>query len=478
MPRGKKKTKTRKKRTVRAAAENNETAKPVKYTEKTKAQITTSFGRQLTLPLPASYSTYRTIRGQPTVSLARALVKAAILAGSWNVDQDDDIEEKHGNEIKDFIRDQFEPIREHIIETALDGGGDFGWAPFELVFDQDNGKTILGKAKALLQDLTVILVDVKTGAFEGFRQTPSGSNVDILDKYALNIPFRVEGSNWYGAGLLESIRETYNQWREAQAGAERYDAKVAGAHWVVYFPIGTSPDEDDEEKDNAEIAEDILDALESSGSVTVPVKVSAFAEKLSKDNMAWRIELLEDKGGRQPTFVDRLKYLDALLVRGWMMPERAILEGEFGTKAEAGVHGDVAVMNVTLWDRQIATAVNRGPVDTLLEQNWGAELRGKVYLVPAPLVDAQLAFLRDLYKLIMTNAATVLDEMPTINTDQLKEHLGVPKSEETAQAGETPEKGLSLEERTKLASRMPTVGEDSILKKIAKKLGWFSREEE
>ena len=171
---------------------------------------------------------------------------------------------------------------------------------------------------------------------------------------------------------------------------------------------------DGAETDNADIAEDLLDALESSGSVVVPNAVSGYVKELSNTNRAWEIMLLEDKGGRQPTFVQRLKYLDALLVRSVLMPERAILEGQFGTKAEAGEHGNVVVMNVTQWDEHIANEVNKGPVDVVLEQNWGKRLRGKVYLVTSPLVDAQLAFLRDVYKLILGNAATVLDEFETI----------------------------------------------------------------
>ena len=205
--------KASKKPSAISAAVDNDAVEGVNFTEKTRAQIVTSFGRQLTTPLPASYSTYRTIRRQPTVSLVRAMVRAAILAGSWSVDQDDDIEDKYGDEIKKFIADEFEPKREHIVGTALDGGGDFGWSPFELVFDHDGEHTILGKAKALLQDLTTIIVDETTGDFWGFRQTANGTIADVVDKYAMNIAFGVEGSNWYGRGLLENIRGTYNQWR-------------------------------------------------------------------------------------------------------------------------------------------------------------------------------------------------------------------------------------------------------------------------
>ena len=46
--------------TPNGAAIGDDTVQAVNYTEKTRAQIVTSFGQQLTTPLPASYGTYRT----------------------------------------------------------------------------------------------------------------------------------------------------------------------------------------------------------------------------------------------------------------------------------------------------------------------------------------------------------------------------------------------------------------------------------
>ena len=80
------------------------------------------------------------------------------------------------------------------------------------------------------------------------------------------IPFRVEGSLWYGVPLLENIRETYYQWCDANDGAARYDRKVAGGRLVVHYPLGQSPDGNGVLRDNSVLAEEILHTLQSSGS--------------------------------------------------------------------------------------------------------------------------------------------------------------------------------------------------------------------
>lgn len=421
------------------------------FGEKSKAQVSTTIGGTLTSPLPASYKTYRTMRKHPTISLTRAMVAAPVLAGSWSVEADDDVDKP--DDKTEFIRDQFEVHRERIMESSIKYGRcDFGWQPFELVFHEVDNMVGLEKPKPLLHDITTILVG-EHGEFVGFEQNSNtGNPTKLLGKYAMNISFGVEGTNWYGTSLMENSREYYNQWRESNAGAERYDAKIAGSHWVIHYPVGTT-DIDGVETDNADIADDILEAMESSGSVVIPNTQAAQIKELSNDNPAWRIELLEDKGSRQPGFTDRLNYLDKLLVRSFLMPERSIMEGQFGTKAEAGAHADLAITQVTLWDRWITNEVNKQAVDTLLEANYGKDLRGKVYLVSAPLADAQLSFLQGVYTQLLTNASTVLEEFPTLNTDAIKDRLGVPKSEETAPAGEEPGLGLSLEEEWKMVGK-------------------------
>ena len=77
-------------------------------------------------PLPKSYNTYRTMRKDPTIALARALVIAPVVAGEWRIEADDEVDDER---IK-FIQDQFLGIREPFIEAALFAGIDFGWQGF------------------------------------------------------------------------------------------------------------------------------------------------------------------------------------------------------------------------------------------------------------------------------------------------------------------------------------------------------------
>lgn len=431
----------------------------VNFTEKTRAQLLASFGSKLTTPLLPSYNTIRIMRKHPTLALARSAVVAPIMAGSWGVEASDELkeDEKLAEERIKFIKDMFFPLRSRIVESSGFGGVDFGNQPFELVYEEEDGKIIISKAKPLLQDITTIKIDAKTGAFAGYEQSStSGQPVILEPKYCLHIPFRVEGTQWHGQSLMENARRTYNWWNEAAEGAERYDAKIAGSHYAIYFPMGTSV-VNGVDTPNDEIADTVLCALESSGSVTVPLGIVAFAAELN-NNPSWKIEILEDKGSRQPGFTDRLNYLDKLLVRALLVPERSVLEGMFGTKAEAGVHADLAVTTVQLWDRGIVELVNHFAVNRVLEMNFGKAAKGSVWLSATPLVDAQLAFLQLVYLAILNDPATMLEEFGGVNTDGLKDQLGIPKSEEVAQAGETddgeaPPMGLALVQRIKMLGK-------------------------
>ena len=222
--------------------------------------------------------------------------------------------------------------------------------------------------------------------------------------------------------------------------------------------------------ENAEVAEQLIRALCASGSIAIPNTTTDWANlvgpELAAKTRAWVIDILEDSGGRQPTFVDRLKYLDALKVRALLLPERSVLEGEFGTKAEATAHADMAITNIQLMDRHVTRHVNWHAVDQVLALNFGDAMRGKVRLVAAPLIDEQVAFLREAYRLVLTNPQGFGEEFGMIDTDALKDKLGVPKSQEIAQAGDDiPElgdgkdllPGLTREELGRLDELAPAV---------------------
>lgn len=343
-----------------------------------------------------TFAQLRALRKDATVALGRGLLVSGIKAGSWSVESDEGV----SDEIIDFVAQTFLPLREKLMQAAVAFGRvDYGFMPFEKIFAIKNGRLVITEFKQLLVDITTILIDT-SGRFAGFRQnTLTGTPTDVPLEQSLLINFDVEAANLYGYPLLENIRAIQTMWTTCNDGATRYDTKIAGAHWLIHYPPGTTT-VDDVATDNYDIAMSMLAALESSGSIVVPSTVAEYVQELNRADITklytWDVTLITSQGTRQSTFVDRLKYLDSLKIRGLILPERSMLEGSYGTLAEAQSHVGLAVTNMQSTDRAITQMVNDQVVNQLLAINWGLA-PGTVRLVAAPLVDLDLEFLRKLY---------------------------------------------------------------------------------
>jgi len=370
-----------------------------------------------------TFTELRALRKDPTVALGRGLLVNGIQSGSWGVEKDEGV----SDEVEEFIKKIFLPLRAKLIQSAVSYGRiDYGFAPFEKIFTVKDGRLIISEFKELLVDMTSILVDPR-GHFAGFRQTPLGGQyIDVPYENSFLVNFDVEAGNLYGYPLLENVRAAQTMWDACNDGAERYDLKLAGAHWVIRYPVGNTTI-DNVTTDNYDMAMEMLGSLISSGSIVIPSTVAEFVQELNRADITqlytWQVELIETEGSGQAAFGDRLKYLDSLKIRGLILPERSMLEGMHGTKAEAGEHIGLAVTSMQMIDRTITQIVNEQAVDQLLLLNFGPQMVGKVRLVAAPLVDLQSEFLRKLY------LALVPTDGVTVDTNALKEELDIPINE-------------------------------------------------
>lgn len=387
--------------------------------------------RELPSTLPKSFDTYRTIRKHPTVAMARALRVAPIMASSWAIRADDDVDP----DVIMWVEKHLFPFRDDFLKTALTFGNvDFGWQGYEKVWTiNEEGRFTLHKLKPLLHDITEILIDRRTGEFAGFVQDRDQTELDTTK--AMLVSFQVEGTNWYGEPLLENVRPRYDEWVEANQGAARYDKKLAGTHWLVRYPPGSSR-VDGAEVDNSTVASDVLNALKSSGSVSFPNT----RRDLQSDDPMWDIEMKSDTA-KQASFVPRLEYLDKLMVRGLILPERSITEGKFGTKAEAGEHANFALTNMELLHSEVTKIFNEGVVKPVLAANHGPKVADMVDLIAMPVMDEKKQWFKDLYKQLLANPGALLEELATIDTDAIKDALDVPKTDASVE-------GVGLDERT------------------------------
>jgi len=380
------------------------------------------FDKKLNKPSTTnSYEDYRRIRKDATVALVREIAPGPILAANWSFEKEKGVPKKWLT----FIKDNILEIRNDFLLQAIRGLNDFGWMPFEKVWYRDSkGYARLKKLKALLHDHTYIMVDDK-GSFLGFKQTDFAETVVPLEKSFL-LSQDVEGTNWYGTGKLEIVSKIQGHWDDSNDGANRYDKKIAGSHWVVYYPIGVT-EVSGAETDNYDLAGTILNALESSGKMRIPASVQSHIQELNADGKSeWKIEAISDNVARQHSFVARLEYLDRLKVRAYGFPEETILKTRYSPSSEQGIHANIVATAQDVQHQYIVSMLNRHVVNQLLRYNFGKNAEGKVYIVPAPITNMSLTFLQDVYKMMMNNQGIVGAEYNNVDIPELRTKIAIP----------------------------------------------------
>ena len=190
--------------------------------------------------------------------------------------------------------------------------------------------------------------------------------------------------------------------------------------------------------DNVYLAQRVLDKLEAASGVAIGDVPSELAPGQDPNQTAWRLEVQGSAGGQQQGFVDRLRYLDSLKVRGMLLPERAILEGQHGTLAESQSQGDLALLQAELVHHHLTREINRQAVDPVLEANWGPAYRGKVRLEAAPLSDANQGFLRQLVTQVLADPKDFADLFRRADWPAIFDAVGLPQTEASAAAPSGP----------------------------------------
>ena len=374
------------------------------------------------------YRKVREMMCEPTIALLQQLYIARIVAPGFSIDADEDVPEEITDEVRTCTEEFYDPFA----RASAFGGLNFGWQSFEIVTDFEDGMLKLQKLKPLIQDNTSIEIYEDTGDFAGVRQ---GVVTLDEDECAL-VSFDVEGTDWYGRAPMRNLRIPYEQKLKIETRAEEYDGRVAAAHWVVYYPPGTTPtawDENNNEtewEDNRAIAEKVLQLLLASGSAVLPAEVKTVLEEMNTNvegTSLWKVELLAAArtGGTAP-YDSRLKYKDVEFARGLGFLERAVFEGQFGTKAEAGEHGESSLVNSEDRATTIAKALTKQVIDNLVETNYGEEWVGKIRVKANPISDKQMTLLLDIYDKLISNQEIALAEYDALDKPQFREVIGLP----------------------------------------------------
>lgn len=367
-------------------------------------------------------SRYDAMLRDSTIKLAIDVLTAMLVRQPWSFEGEDP-------ELNDSQEQMWRPYKDRIIRSALRGLMRDGWRCFELVFEVGEEMTYqLAGLKALKADKTKPLVYEDTGEFAGVEtKNARGDDIVIDERHILFADFDEDGFGELPEPLLRGVEGPFVRWEKCDEGAQRYDEKVAGGLMKITYPVGNTPYSPNggEETDNAIIAEDVAQSFKAAGYATIPVRVDT--ETGENVNGGWVVEHVTSGAGLQPSFITRLKYLDALKLRAFGFPERSMTEGTFGTKSEAEQHSDIAVLVNLARHELIIKAVNR--VQEILNvANFDDKNICKV--VAGKLDPSDRTLFSEIFKALMADPVFGDDIAQQVDIKALLDRLNVPTLDE------------------------------------------------
>lgn len=376
------------------------------------------------------YTTYRLMLAVPPLALVRAATKATMKSAEWSVEVDDE----GPSDAADYLQNIFVDRKAELLNDMV-RAIDYGNQPFEKVWANEGGFWTIKRLKPLLPDLTDYKVN-DAGDIVGLRN--GAAELDAGKCFV--VTYDAEAGNVYGRSRCENLRNTaFRAWTDTLEKFGKYTTRVSGAQPVVWYPPGQVRDKDGNLKDSQEVARDVASKLAQSSGICIPTIYSEDAKGLAMDNsklaelLAWRLEMFEGKTDHAKAFLESLAAFESWFCMGWLWPPRSMLEGQFGTKAEAGTHQD---LGVTIAEQDLAdmlTQLNRQCVDDVLVTNWGEEARGTARIKAAPLNDEAIAMQREIVKALMTNAANIDILAAMTDLDAMIDNAGVPKAKQTVE---------------------------------------------
>lgn len=378
-------------------------------------------------PAPqGNYQTWRRMLTDPTIAMSLACSLAPVKSAAWTYV----LKDKGTDQQLEFVQDQmdrqkFRLVRDMTMAVVM------GHQPFEVVWNQVEGMWGFEKIKPLLPDITTIQTD-DGGNYVGLIN----GGVPLDDGYSFNFAYDDPYGCHYGRSRLENIREhAWSPWIDAMRQQGAYMQKGAGVLTIVHYPQGETADRGGAVRDNADLAQGLLDRMGMGKGIAMPQSFSAWADGARelvnagvdpKLLMAWQIQFMEHRAGVGSEIGAQLAYLDKLKSRGLLVPERTFQEGTTGTRADAQAAGDITIAVAEELNHDIAGCINRECVDELLVQNWGEGARGAVCIEPAPLNEEDKQLFRAMTKEILVGNPDLF--LTLTDVDGIFDKAGIPKA--------------------------------------------------
>jgi len=385
--------------------------------------------RGYSTPLPSSIHTWRKMRGNPTIALSRVAATSPILLQNLSIVSKNDARE----EVITYAQDYIKPLMPGLIKDLL-LALDYGFSAFELV-DKFTPEGLIAprRIKYLEPSLTSILQDFG-GHFVGLAQ---GSVVIGSDK-ALLFTYDREADNLQGRPRNETVRLAWSQWCDLVDMEGVYLKRVSNILPIVHYPSDESFEDAEGNMMTAFEAAQLVvkDLCDLRGVVLPSAPIGKQAQALINAGIdpaqlkPWALDYSEPQGNNAASLASAIKAKEVQMVRGWLLPERSILEGNNGTLAESVQHTRLGLESTQILMNDIMGTLN-SLLDRYLAINFGESETDTVDFGLMHVSEQTINLMSELVKGVMESDDRLTSLGRILDINAMADALGLPKAEET-----------------------------------------------
>jgi hypothetical protein len=416
---------------------------------------------------PPILKTYRDMREHPMIVFAYFLVTAPILAGTRTLEirtpAGEDAPPRKimpglpGVQVRDGPEDKFKRITERLFEDQwpdiLTGLECLNYGHWTQEVTWDRRENVIAPVRFnSFRPWEIVLIPDVYNDFAGFKL--GGEEVDA--RYVFHAICDEHRQPLIGHPRARDALTAWWRTVRSHENADRLERKASGIQMMLGIAKGmTFKDASGNTVSHGDATQTIFNAAVSGKTWTY----SMFAFDL--ETLKAHPDLAKVPGMKVDTFdwgqtgpsllanIARLGRLDKEILRAYHRPEREATEGEHGTKAEAGVHGQVGITDSELVHTDFLTQFNEQTFNRYLVTNRGPDAAGSMYWKPSPLADPQQKFLQEVAKLLYANPAegptmvahtdrrALLErlEMPLLDPSEVQEPPPPPEAQPAEMAG-------------------------------------------
>lgn len=376
------------------------------------------------------------MRRYAVIVLAFAITTAPILASPQTIEIVGDKEDALSIKMKDAAA---EDGLLDLIQCGLAASMEclhFGYWLQELIWDRKNGRTVPIELRTVLPGECTIYCD-KYRQFAGYQINTTNLDGYRDARYALLSVNNPHIHPLFGEPRNAYCREEWWRIRQSESTADRTERKASGIQFGLGVPSGASfTDANGKAIFPIDMAQTLVNSATQGNCFVYPLtpfnKDDIKRNPALADIPAVKVQQF-DWGNIGPALLAHLARIDKLdmkVMQAWRRPTREAMEGSSGTKAEAGVHGQIGVTDSELVAADRMRECSKQIIDRWAVTNWGPDAIGRLRVVQSPLSDPQQEFLQQVAQQMLSGPSADPEMKSQVAPRKLLERVEMPMLDE------------------------------------------------